>query len=305
MIKKLLPGLVAVLIALASLLGSSGSAFAATGGASLSKWFFTEADEYGFMRDPDQYSKITAPQWVKLDAFFDTDIPANVGNYNYYHIFDRRSYYSNGALTSSYDFHYLVRVLKSYNAEPKRSDGRLYMISKSTLDKVPYQNLQYFQGYYDNNVSPTWDNQTVTTGLIFTNTADRGDITIFEPVTATTKYDPASPPAYAQPGYTAPSSGEPQTPEPTDPDFPVQPTPPDNNWDLIGWVKYIVDWIIYLVKCFVYFLRSFGEAIGEVVTGAASLIEAMTDFLAFLPNQVMTIVSMGVVAMIIVGIVKK
>jgi hypothetical protein len=287
-----------------SLFGYGGQAFAATGGSSLSSWFYAETGESGFGRGTGTAEQITATEWQALDSFFATDVPANIATFDYYHVFDRRTYYSGGSVTGGYDLHFLVRVNKSYNAKPQRADERLVFLNAS-LDKVPYQYLMYTKVHVNFNIPPAWESLSANQGLYFLNTADQGDITIFEKVTATTRYDPANPPGYSQPGYSEPDQ-PPENPNgPTDPDFPVQPTPPDNNWDLIGWLKYLVDWVIYLVKCFVYFIKSFGTAIADVVAGSSSLITAMTDFFAFLPNQVTTIIGMGIVAMIIVGIVKR
>lgn len=320
MIKKLMPGVMVALIVLISLLGSGGQAFAATGGTSLSKWVYAEHGEldhngliaYGTTPFPTGVTEQSI--WKGVDNLL--NVIAGAGGNLYtgsqsviWHVFERHVMYDikNGAkVIGGYDNHYIVAVPKSANATPIREEGRLYF--KNTAgNRVPYEYLGFKNSLESGEFGFTAANPP--NGILMGSTPEHGITTVFEIMTM--PYDPASPPAYAIPGNTEYNSSFPNDPDPnnptnpTDPNFPVQPTPPDNNWDLIGWIKYIVDWLIYLVKCFVYFLKSFGTAIADVVNGSASLISAMTDFFAFLPNQVTTIIGMGIVAMIIVGVVKR
>lgn len=306
MAKKLSSGVMVALIAILSLFGSVDTSFAATavGGSSQSKYFYAEPDEFLAFDYVDPTVQTSQQYWAAVDYAISNTYNSQ---YDYHHVFVRRLLFKDGTYIRGEDSHLIMRVSnKDYpNAEPIRADGRIFF-DQANGTRVPYEYLR--------NTSTKFTGEWLSVaggtsgqGYPLYQTAEIGDVTVFEKFNIDTRYDPYNPPAYAHPDLSKPDPGKDITkPLPSgDPDFPVQPTPPDNNWDLIGWLKYLVEWLIYIVKCFVYFLKSFGSAIGDVVTGSASLISAMTDFFAFLPNQVTTIIGMGILAMIIVGIVKR
>lgn len=308
MARKLLPGVMVALIVILSLFGSVGTSFAANavGGPSLSKWVYAEKGEMVHQTAGTDMNLTEEQLWAGIDTFLDGYIFAS-STFDIWHIFSRNTFYTtDGGISGSRDIHYFAKVPKSANAKWLRQGGKIYFQNQKTFDLVPYQYITLTKTQ-----APQWVTLTPTgQGISAVNSALEGNTVVFELMS--TQYDPKNPPPYGVPGNTDSNSSFPDVPigggggtTNPDPNFPSQPTPPDNNWDLIGWVKYIVDWLIYLVKCFVYFLKSFGTAIADVVTGSASLISAMTDFFAFLPNQVTTIIGMGIVAMIIVGVVKR
>jgi len=306
--RKLTSGVMVALIAILSFFGTGGQAFAASsvGGPSLSKWVYGETDEL-LHQAPVMFGMPEIEIWKAIDQGIEEGL--SNPNLDVYHIFQRVSVYGlSSELTGAYDAHDFVTVEKIHNAKPVRFQGSLYFENPSG-STVPYSSLRIYNKTATA-LGPAgidWDKYTYPRGLGMPSLTKNGKfvVTVIDKITS--PYDPNKPPSYALPGYNQPT--QPSTPpgggNGVDPDFPVQPTPPDNNWDLIGWIKYIVDWLVYLVKCFVYFLKSFGTAVSDVVTGSASLISALKDFFAFLPNQITTVVGMGIVAMIIVGVVKR
>ncbi|MNZ31555.1 hypothetical protein D3C78_488580 [compost metagenome] len=322
MARKLSSGVMVALIAILSLFGSGEQAFAANavGGPSLSTLVYAEVpelwgiDRYGnkmaatsLMNGATEFSE--AEHWKAIDLYLSPLLYD--ASYKYFHVFIRRTFYdTSGDATHAYDAHMFYRSPVSDSPKVVRNNGKLKLINEVTGKDIAYEHLTNYRFRKTEVPLPTykWDWYSAGLGMSTPNNDTEGNTTVIETMTSSTRYDPKKPPAYGVPGYTDPNynAGNPGNPgNPDDPDFPSQPTPPDNNWDLIGWLRYIVEWLIYLVKCFVYFLKSFGTAIADVVTGSASLISAMSDFFAFLPNQVTTIIGMGIVAMIIVGIVKR
>lgn len=307
MAKKLSSGVMIALIAILSLFGSVGTSFAAqtVAGPSYSKWIYAEMDET-LNFETVVWSYISREfLWSSIDTLVTSSMTYDT-TYDYWHVFVRRSRYKDALKVDSYDTHLIYRVLKEYNAEPMRIDGRVKW-KKPDGTYVAHQHLQINA---DTVLHLKWSSIPYDGGFPLYQDENISDITIFERMALNKPFDPLNPPGYAvigmnDPNNITPDPNAPNPSNPDDPDFPKQPTPPDNNWDLIGWLKYLVEWLIYIVKCFVYFLKSFGSAIGDVVTGSASLISAMSDFFAFLPNQVTTIIGMGILAMIIVGIVKR
>lgn len=314
MARKLSLGVMVTLIVILSLFGSSGQVFAAAK-PSLSKYIWVEPDELVMSGTWTTEEIVVAGQ--QMDSIITAHLSGMGDQYVLWDVFCRTYYYnSTGLITKAVDDHTVFRVAK-YDSQknlldlkPVR-DGYLYFRDSSGKN-YSYEIMSYKP--FERPFSWFWAKYNPpTSGVTYRNDSSVGQITMFTKITGAV-IDPKNPPPYAQDGYSDPNDVFPDgsvhvppgggTTNP-DPNFPTQPTPPDNNWDLIGWLKYLVDWLIYLVKCFVYFLKSFGTAIKDVVTGSASLISAMTDFFAFLPNQVTTIIGMGLVAMIIVGIVKR
>ena len=314
MVRKLSSGVMVALIVILSLFGSGGQVSAAAQ-PSLSKYIWIEPDEILISGTWSYEEKVLAGQ--QWDSIITSHLSAMGNKYVLWDVFVRTYTYNDvGKITLAQDQHALFRVAKYdsannlLNLKPVR-DGYLYFRDGAGTS-YSYEILTYEP--FKKPLSMSWSKYNPpSSGVSYRNDSTIGQITMFTKITGAV-IDPKNPPAYAQDGYSDPYDVFPDdsvhvppgggTTNP-DPDFPTQPKPPDNNWDLIGWLKYLVDWLIYLVKCFVYFLKSFGTAIKDVVTGSASLISAMTDFFAFLPNQVTTIMGMGLVAMIIVGIVKR
>lgn len=239
-----------------------------------------------------------------IDEFLLQQMTTYRSQYDFYAIFVRRLDFDNqGNKVGGMDSMKFVRVQKG--AIFKRNGGRIKFTVNGT--DSPYNNLYHVSSV--DSVVYKWGSAigTGTTGISVYETDNVKFITVPIKIDWNSRYDPNDPPPYAVPDYSSPYDGVPVvTPgTPTDPNFPVQPQPPDNSWDLIGWIKYIVDWIVYLVKCLVYFIKALATAIGDVFTGSASLISALGQVFSFLPNQITAILTLGVLALIVVGIVRK
>jgi hypothetical protein len=104
--------------------------------------------------------------------------------------------------------------------------------------------------------------------------------------------------------------GDPSNPN-TPPDgstwdqFPKQPEKPDNAWDLIGWVRYLVDWLIYIVKTIVYVLKNLGSSVEQVFNATVDIASFFKKIFGFLPTEITTLFGIGITALIIRGLVRK
>lgn len=92
---------------------------------------------------------------------------------------------------------------------------------------------------------------------------------------------------------------------PDDDGLPEMPKPPDDNWDVVGWLKYLLDWVLYIFQIFAYVLRRIGTAISEGFGAVTGLTGALTAYFSWLPPEVVTLIIMGVCAAIITAIVKR
>lgn len=84
-----------------------------------------------------------------------------------------------------------------------------------------------------------------------------------------------------------------------------QPTPPDNAWDLIGWVKYISEWIVYIVKITIGMLASFGQSVADLMGQVNGFVQVLSSFFAFMPVQIGSLFGIGVTLVIILAVLKR
>lgn len=86
---------------------------------------------------------------------------------------------------------------------------------------------------------------------------------------------------------------------------PKVPEPPEKEYDILGWLKYLVDWFLYLVSTVVYFIKNTVTGIGQIVTEGTSLTNALGQFFGFLPTPLVTVLITGISLGIIAGIMRR
>lgn len=312
MLKKISFLFIALIITLSLPLTTSIHASGVVDNSSMSNWFFVEPSELPSNSSlKNSIAKTDSENWAHVDPFI--ELSKNDPNYDTWHVFIREIYEYNGGVGAQ-DWHVFARVKKEYKAEPTRVNGRL-TFQNDYGKNVSHEYLRWDGNNEPNNpnfkVKYVWSNIVADSGqgVLIPNAASNKAVTFYEKIIK--PYDPNNPPGYAHPDYRNPDDGgytKPPVTEnkpPVDPDYPVQPTPPDNNWDLIGWVKYLFEWFIYVIKTVVYVVKGFGTAIADVFKGAGSLIEVFSQFFSFLPNQIVTVMLMGIMALIIAGLVRR
>lgn len=89
---------------------------------------------------------------------------------------------------------------------------------------------------------------------------------------------------------------------PEDMDGPTMPQPPDNSWDLLGWVKYLFEWLIYIVDSAIWVLQKMGNTIAGVFTASDGFIKTLSTFFNFLPNEVIAVMVVGMAAAVLLRI---
>lgn len=282
----------------------TGSAYAST---------ITEPtlSKYTYITTLDYVGQNIAPAgWTFQDIVdrHDTLVAGSINNYTIIHVWKRSTSYDMDSVKTGVTLYsYIIRVPKSYGTYLKdwtlqRQGGRIFVYSFKEGQLKSYDSISNAgSGYNWSTYTPT--NQGITVSSRVVNGVF--DITAYWEIKGL--YDPNNPPPFAYPEHRDTETDIRDLPDvgAPDSDFPVQPSPPDNAWDLIGWLKYIVDWIIYLVKCLVYFIKSLGNAIADVFKGSSTLITALGQIFSFLPNQITALITLGVLALIVVGLIRK
>lgn len=281
------------------------------GGPSLSKFFYVEPKEYVQFNKPRQLTD--EEYWKKIDAFLTTQFSQT--QYEYHHVFVRRLYFENGLLVNGADGHVLMRLnISQYpGAKPSRvetvpmREGRIFF-DQPNGTRVPYETLTGIEN------DPYWltlEGGTSGQGVILYQNESIGDITVFSVFKKDSSYDPYKPPAYAYPGLTEPNAGQDLnnppagTPGPgTSVALPTRPDPPDDNWDLLGWFKYLIDWLVYVFDTFIYLLGQLGTKIGELISSSDGMVNMLKSFFNFMPDEIITLMAVGIIVSIILRIFK-
>lgn len=92
---------------------------------------------------------------------------------------------------------------------------------------------------------------------------------------------------------------------PADPTLPQTPKPPDGAWDVVGWLKYILDWILYIVNAVGYLLNRLGTIIASLFGQANGLTSTLTSIFSFLPPEVTSLLVMGIILSILLRVFGK
>lgn len=88
-------------------------------------------------------------------------------------------------------------------------------------------------------------------------------------------------------------------------DMPKAPSPPDQNWDVVGWLKYLFDWITYVFQIIVYMLKRLGNMIADGFGAVTGLGDALTAYFSWLPPEVIAVMVMGLIAAILTGLIRR
>jgi len=83
------------------------------------------------------------------------------------------------------------------------------------------------------------------------------------------------------------------------------PEPPDNPWDMVGWLKYIADWIVYLADGFIYVLQQVSQSIYNVFGNAKGFFTMLTNYFSFLPTPVVSLLVVGLALSLLAGLLRK
>lgn len=82
--------------------------------------------------------------------------------------------------------------------------------------------------------------------------------------------------------------------DPNDPERQITPpSPPQNSWDVVGWLRYIVEWLIYIVDSVTWVLSQIGGMISNLFNESTGFIELLRRVFSFLPPEVTTLIAIG------------
>lgn len=309
--KKYISGVMVALIAILSLFGSGDTSFAASpvGGPSLSKYWFVEDGEL-----PNEIKQANSPvtdaeMWKVIDDFFTPRLTRT--DRDYYHIFMRTTRYDDkGDKADAYDIHQFVNVSSESKTSPI-VESSVLRFKNSLGQPFPFEVLQVNKIGNSFSTELKWDPRTVDQGLSVQTQGSIYTITVFEKMNPNTIYDPNKPPAYGMPGMTDPmeagSGGTSPNPgNPSNPNSaPTRPTPPESNWDIIGWLKYLGEWFVYVWDTFVWLVGQLGSKIGELISSSDGLINLLKNFFSWMPAEITTLMGVGIIVSIILMIFKR
>jgi len=87
--------------------------------------------------------------------------------------------------------------------------------------------------------------------------------------------------------------------------LPEAPSPPESSWDVVGWLKYLIDWLLYIFKVIGWSFDQIGSMAKNLFSSANGLTAVLTGVFGFLPKQVVQVMVLGIICALIVSIIKR
>lgn len=317
--KKYITGFTALIISLLFVLVDCGQAFASNGttvgGPSLSKYFYVETGEMNGIRTHGVEYINEVKFWKAVDTFIDVRMAdGRINTHDYWHVWRRKLWLkADGSLEYGYDEHNIFCVLNVKDSAIVYENGWIRFKSQSTGQFVAFDSMIEDNG--DGGANPVMKMQSFDAASPgYYVVPSNGTYTTYQvpkKMDLQTKYDPNNPPAYALPGYNDPNDSTTAPPDPTDPTdpnnpgMPVRPTPPENSWDLLGWLKYLVEWVVYIFDTLVWLIAQMAGKIGDLIAQGDGMVTVLTSFFSFLPPEITTLLGLGIITAIILTVFRK
>lgn len=107
-------------------------------------------------------------------------------------------------------------------------------------------------------------------------------------------------------GYNCFGSDDPNkwVPDNYDDGYPTIPERPDNDWDILGWLRYIVEWIIYIIEVIVHLIKQLSGLIVEWFSGFTVFAQLLRNIFGFLPEEIVSVMILAVVSTAVISLIK-